>query len=348
MERDQVFRRNPFEDVSRSGSADGPTGVLRVLNTIAAKAVVLLLAVVAASPVGVGALPEGPAENSGAAPRRYVLGAEYAVGDVDEWRAESRLALTYRVVSEERIEGKRPRLVIRRVTAQQREFFRFSEQVLAVDEAGVAALRIRCREAGDAVKSPLGERVTKSELEGCTAVVRRLPDGRVVVRAEQGKPTLGGEKELEQQFLGVDAHFLPGRAVATGETWTPDAPALRAQLGDAATLLRCRLQDVVRRDGRDVARIHVWLTMRRPAPDVRGEVETPLTGTMYFDLAWKRVLGLDLSGPLVGLPPANNTRAGTQMVQSGEARLRFSRKWLKVAGMPVAARRSRTGPPPGH
>lgn len=122
--------------------------------------------------------------------------------------------------------------MIRRITAEQSEFFRFSEQVLGGDDAGIAELPLGCCAAGDAVNSLHCVRMTKSELDGCTAVARCLPDGRVVVRAERGKSTPRASGSWSSNSLRMDARFLPEEAAETGKARMPDARPLPAQSGD--------------------------------------------------------------------------------------------------------------------
>jgi hypothetical protein len=219
----------------------------------------------------------------------------------------------------------------------RRDREKYSEQVLAVDSRGPSGVRRTYTVARGVDTDPNGsERKKVYSLQGKTVVLRRKGD-QTAVSVTRGKISAEDQKSLQRSLKQSDMDMFPDRDVAPGEEWLVDPQVMSAAVeGMDKAEIRCRFQEIVPFAGRQCARVQVTMEMAGQPAGVPGPMTVKLSGDAYHALDLKRTIAVELSGPITMTGQKSENGLNIRFTGEGTMRLKETRRWLKVAGKPVA------------
>ncbi len=156
---------------------------------------------------------------------------------------------------------------------------------------------------------------------------------RTAVRA--ARLTATERDDMQRSALASEADLLPKQDVRVGQSWTVHPQLAARVLGAQRATLKCRLAEITDYEGDRAARNEMAGRMVVSPPNQPHAVQSDVSGEMYFGVDLKRLVKLDLGGPIDATQRITRNGTTATMVMQGDVNISQTMRWIKIAGKPV-------------
>jgi len=213
----------------------------------------------------------------------------------------------------------------------------YTVTVLSADAKGnPTGAKLRFTRAKMMMQLPGRRGVTRtSPAQGKTVTIKKI-GGKTTVSIDRGKLTAQDRAQLQEALDDDWSTVFPDYEVAIGEEWSIDSGVFaRKALGsDATATVTGQVLDVVQKQGRPCARARLTMEISGRPQGEPLDMSIKLSGELYFATDIKRVLVVNLSGPVTISGEIVQGGASLAIHGQGTSRLYYNSKWNKIAGRP--------------